>query len=55
MKIVKINKDGAIVLPDDLLRFFPSMSELAIWSKGDTIVLKRVTPIETIFICRTRT
>jgi len=46
MKITKIKKDGSIMLPKEFLKFFPSMSELAIWSKGDTIVLKRLTPLK---------
>jgi hypothetical protein len=45
MDAVRIESDGWIKLPKDVLRRFPKKSELAVWSEGDTIVLKRLTPI----------
>jgi hypothetical protein len=45
MQAVRIDDDGAIRLPKTVLRRFPKQSELVVWSEGDTIVLKRITPI----------
>lgn len=46
MKALKIQPDGSIKLPPELLRLFPSASELAVWTEGDTIVLKRLQPLK---------
>lgn len=46
MKVIKVKKDGSITLPRELLKLFPSVSELAFWSRGDTIILKRLTPFK---------
>lgn len=44
MKFVKVDKNGAIILPKEVRKSFPALSELAIWWKGDALVLKRVAP-----------
>ena len=46
MKAVKVETDGSIKLPEEMLRLFPSSSELAVWTEGDTIVLKRLQPLK---------
>jgi hypothetical protein len=46
MDAIKIERDGSIRLPKTVLRGFPEESELAVWADGDTIVLKRLTPIK---------
>jgi len=46
MEAVKIQADGSIRLPKKVLRRFPKKSELMVWSEGDVIVLKRLTPIK---------
>ena len=46
MKAVKIDTDGSIKLPKEMLRLFPTSSELAVWSEGDMIVLKRLQPLK---------
>ena len=33
-------------LPKEVLRLFPSASELAVWTEGDMIVLKRLRPLK---------
>jgi hypothetical protein len=35
MKVVKIETDGSIKLPKEMLRLFPTESELAVWTEGD--------------------
>jgi hypothetical protein len=42
MQAVKIQADGSIKLPKEILRLFPAASELAVWTEGDMIVLKRL-------------
>lgn len=44
MKYTKVNKDGTIALPREALSTFPAQSELALWWKGDALILKRVSP-----------
>ena len=44
MNAVKIGEDGSVRLPNNVLRRFPRKSELLVWSDGDTIMLKRMTP-----------
>lgn len=46
MKAVKIRSDGSIKLPQEILRLFPTASELAVWTQGDLIVLKRLKPLQ---------
>jgi len=46
MKAVKVQPDGSIKLPRDILRLFPSASELAVWTEGDMFVLKRLRPLK---------
>jgi hypothetical protein len=46
MKAVKVESDGTIKLPEEMLRLFPSSTELAVWTEGDTIVLKRLQPLK---------
>jgi hypothetical protein len=46
MKAVKIETAGSIKLPKEMLRLFPTASELAVWTEGDTIVLKRSQPLK---------
>jgi hypothetical protein len=46
MKAVKVQTDGSIKLPKEVLRLFPSSSELAVWTEGDMIVLKRLRPLK---------
>jgi hypothetical protein len=45
MKAVKVQADGSVKLPPEIRRRFPSLSELAVWAEGDTIVLKRLRPV----------
>jgi len=54
MDAVKIAADGSIRLPPKVLRRFPSRSELAVWSAGDMIVLKRLTPLPPTAFARRR-
>jgi hypothetical protein len=46
MKAVKVESDGYIKLPKEMLRLFPTASELAVWTEGDMIVLKRLQPLK---------
>jgi hypothetical protein len=46
VKALKIRPDGSIKLPREVLRRFPSPSELAIWTENDTIILKRLNPLK---------
>ena len=46
MKALKIETDGSIKLPKEMLRLFPAASELAVWADGDMIVLKRLQPLK---------
>ena len=46
MKAVKVETDGSIKLPKDMLRLFPTSTKLALWTEGDTIVLKRLQPLK---------
>ena len=46
MKAVKIEMDGTIKLPREVLRLFPKASELVVWTEGDMIVLKRLRPLK---------
>ena len=46
MKAVKVETDGSIKLPKEMLRLFPTSSELAVWTEGDMIVLKRLRPLK---------
>ena len=45
MKALKIQADGSIKLPQEILRLFPNTNELAVWTEGDMIVLKRLKPL----------
>ena len=45
MKAVKVQPDGTVKLPQEVRRRFPSQSELAVWTEGDMIVLKRLRPV----------
>ncbi|OGB91686.1 MAG: hypothetical protein A3G35_00595 [candidate division NC10 bacterium RIFCSPLOWO2_12_FULL_66_18] len=42
MKAVRVQSDGSVKLPREILRLFPSTSQLAVWTEGDMIVLKRL-------------
>ena len=44
VEAVKIQSDGSIQLPKTVLRRFPKRSELAVWTEGDVILLKRLKP-----------
>lgn len=44
MKAVKVEADGSLKLPKSIAHRFSDAGELAVWSEGDTIVLKRVRP-----------
>ncbi len=46
MKAVKVQGDGSIKLPKEIMRLFPKASELAVWTEGDMIVLKRLRPLK---------
>lgn len=46
MKAVRVETDGSIKLPEEMLRLFPTATELAVWTEGDTIVLKRLQPLK---------
>ena len=37
MKAVKVETDGSIKLPKEMLRLFPTSSELAVWTEGDML------------------
>jgi len=45
MKAVKVETDGSIKLPEEMLRLFPTSTEFAAWMEGDTILLKRLQPL----------
>ena len=40
------DRELQIRLPKELLRLFPRASELAVWTEGDMIILKRLTPLK---------
>ena len=46
MKALKVESDGSIRLPEEMLRLFPTSTEFAVWTEGDTIVLKRLQPLK---------
>ncbi len=47
MKAVKVQTNGSITLPKEILRLFPTECELvAVWTEGDMIVLKRLKPLK---------
>ena len=46
MTALNIEADGSIKLPKAMLRLFPTSSELAVWTEGDMIVLKRLQPLK---------
>jgi len=46
MKAAKLQADGSLKLPKEILRLFRSESELAVWTEGDTIILKRLKPLQ---------
>ena len=46
MKAVKVETDGSIKLPKEMRRLFPTASELAVWSEGDMMDLKRLQPFQ---------
>ena len=46
MKSVKVETGGSIKLPKEMLRLFPTSSELAVWSEGDMMDLKRLQPLK---------
>ena len=46
MKTVIVENDGSIKLPEEMLRLFPTSTGLAVWTEGDTIVLKRLQPLK---------
>jgi hypothetical protein len=46
MQAVKVENDRSIKLPEEMLRLFPTSTELAVWTEGDTIVLKRLQPLK---------
>lgn len=50
MKAVKVETDGSIKLPEEMLRLFPTSTELAVWTEGDMIVLKRLQPLKPLQI-----
>jgi hypothetical protein len=45
MKFLKVSKNGTITLPREAQKSFPASSEIALWWKGDALILKRITPI----------
>jgi hypothetical protein len=53
MKAVKVETGGYIKLPKKMLRLFQTASELAVWTEGDTIVLKRLQPLKLVSNSRT--
>jgi hypothetical protein len=46
MKAVKVEAGGYIKLPKEMLRLFPTANELAVWTEGDVIILKRLQPLK---------
>jgi hypothetical protein len=46
VKAVKVETGGCIKLPKEMLRLFPTASELAVWTEGEMIVLKRLQPLK---------
>ncbi|MGB9613058.1 MAG: hypothetical protein ACPL4K_02630 [Candidatus Margulisiibacteriota bacterium] len=44
MRYIKVERDGSITLPREALKAFPALTELALWWKGDALILKRVSP-----------
>jgi hypothetical protein len=44
MKAAKVGPDGSVKLPKSIARRFSDAGELAVWTTGDTIILKRVHP-----------
>ena len=46
IKAVRVETNGSIKLPEEMLRLFPTSTELAVWTEGDTIVLKRLQPLK---------
>ena len=54
MEAVKTKSDGSIQLPKTILRRFPRRSALAVWTKEDVIVLKRLKPGKVLVIAPRR-
>ena len=44
MKIAKVSEDGAIYLPANLRKNISKGKNLAVWSNGDVIILKKLNP-----------
>lgn len=44
MNTVKVRRDGSVPLPKAVARRLPAASTLVVWSEGDLVVLKRVSP-----------
>jgi len=45
VKFLKVNKNGTITLPRETLKAFPALTEMIVWWQGDSLVLKRVSPV----------
>ena len=46
MKAIMMHADGSLKLPKAVLHTLPpGPNELAVWTDGDTIILKRLTPL----------
>jgi hypothetical protein len=46
MPALTIAADGSIKLPNAIRRRFPRASQLAVWTDGEVIVLKRMQPLK---------
>jgi hypothetical protein len=46
VRAVRVEADGSLKLPQEMLRLLPTSPELAVSTEGDTIVLKRLQPLK---------
>ena len=44
MQIVKINRDGTLVIPKSLRSIFKPSSKVVCFAEGDTLILKKLSP-----------
>lgn len=54
MKAIRVRRDGSVTLPKELRRGLPAASTLGVWGEGDTIILKRLSPVRASEIAERR-
>jgi hypothetical protein len=46
MKAIKVQANGTLTLPREILRACHAAGSMAVWTDGDLIVLKRIRPLK---------